>query len=576
MDAFEIELKNCFLDEALQITAETEPCLLKLEKNASDQMNIDQLLRNAHNLKGSSIAVGFPELGAFTHEIETLIIKIKKSEVKAASDVVNLLLRLNDFTSKMVRGLKENFAAHFEFQNLVDEIHLLSSQAKASAAAQSSEMTSQFENDENTEFNQEISNQIPLHFSPLAQAVQALGSSGDESIRVGLSKVEKLINYVGEMVIIQSVLQEQAQKSESQALKKALHMLAKVSKDIQDISMGLRMTPIKPTFQKMSRVVRDTAQSLSKQIEFSVFGEETELDKTVLEKINDPLVHLMRNSVDHGIESTEVRLAAGKPAAGKVSLKAFHRSGRLIIETSDDGGGMDPKRLISKAIEKGILKPGSQMSDKEALALIFKPGFSTKDVATDISGRGVGMDVVKTNLENLGGEIEITSEVGKGTSFRISLPLTLAIVESLIVSYSEQKFVIPLTHVFETIPTRDHTVQYATGVGEVILLRGENLRLFRLGDFFGIKSTKPNEDLIAIVIRSGTEPFALLVDDILTQSQVVVRQLSPDLAGFSAVSGATILGDGKPALILEPADLLKRKINHGSKPIRTHFEGNAA
>lgn len=283
----------------------------------------------------------------------------------------------------------------------------------------------------------------------------------------------------------------------------------------------------------------------------------------MLEKINDPLVHLIRNSVDHGIENSELRVTRGKAAKGSVDLIATHQAGKLVLEVKDDGGGLDAEKLKKKAIEKGILKPETNLTEREAYNLVFAPGFSTKEQVTDVSGRGVGMDVVRTNILELGGEIQIESELGKGTCFRITLPLSLAIIDAMVLTTSNEKFVIPLNHVYETLSPEQKMIQKNSGLGDILLLRGENLPLFRLGDFFGLKSSKRPDEMIAMVVRTGARPFAMLVDDILGQYQVVIKQLGPELAGIKGVSGSTILGDGKPALIIEPQDLLKRKLTNG-------------
>ena len=377
---------------------------------------------------------------------------------------------------------------------------------------------------------------------------------------MGLSKLEDLINYVGEMVILQSVLREQVTSSESVLFKKTVHQLGKVSKEIQDIAMGLRMVPMKPTFQKMQRIVRDTSLDLKKDVKLLVEGEETEVDKTVLERINDPLVHLIRNAVDHGIESPEKRQQNGKAPQGTIYLKAIREASKLAIYVMDDGGGIDPERIRQKAIEKGLIKAEADLSEKQIFNFIFAPGFSTKEQVSDVSGRGVGMDVVKTNIQDLGGEVFIDSVLGKGSTFKVLLPLTLAIIDGMVLMNSSERFVIPLNHVHETLRPEPKALQNSSSMGDVLLLRGENLPLFRLGDFFGLKPEQKTEDMIAIVIRTAGAPFAMLVDDIVGQFQVVVKQLGPELAGFKGVSGTTILGDGRPALILEPQDLIKRKI----------------
>lgn len=564
MDDFEKELKIGFLDEAETAISETEQCFLSLENGSDQTENLNKIFRLAHNLKGSSKAVGFAQFGEFTHEFESFILRVKNNQLPSTKSVVSLLLEGNDFLSIMVQQLKANLEQVFEFSELLEKFK--SPTVEESVEASVEKLPDVIlpaplsEKIEITEPEPEVDVSFSEPRSEKKAPPKIVSSSPDESIRVSLVKLEKLVNFVGEMVILQSVMKEKSQELNSTSLLKTVHELEKVGKEIQEISMGLRLVPIKPVFQKMSRIVRDTAISLGKNVELQLEGEDTELDKTILEKISDPLTHLVRNAADHGIESQEKRVASGKSEKGTISLRALNRSGRLIIEVVDDGGGLNPDILIKKAIQKGILKEGAKLTDKEAFNLIFAPGFSTKEVVTDVSGRGVGMDVVKTNIADLGGEVSIESKLGFGTTFQISLPLTLAIMEAMTISYSGQKFIIPLSHVHETVPTKDHSVQSTQMMGHLLLLRGENLKLMRLGDLLGIRSEKPIEEMITMVIRTGPYPFALLVDDILGQSQVVTKQLSPELSGMLGVSGSTILGDGKPALILEPPDLLKRKL----------------
>ena len=591
MDDFEREIKVCFLDEAGQSLSDTEQCFLALEANPKDADNLNLIFRLAHNLKGSSKAVGFDEMGHFTHEFETFILKIKNNEMEATGDIVSFLLRCNDFLKNMVDGYKADLEAKFDTQSLISEmLQLQSGQAAAPVAepvpeeAPAPEVVAEAEPEVEAMPEQEaaampevaemapqpIVNQMPQTIvAPAAASAHAAApvktpapaasaEKADDNLRVSLSKIEDLLNAVGEMVILQSVLKEQMGPDQPELVRRSTHQLAKVGKEIQDISMSLRMIPVKATFQKMQRIVRDTSKALNKEVQLTLIGEETELDKTILEKVNDPLVHLIRNSVDHGIENAELRLERGKSARGEVKLAAYHEGGRFVLEVRDDGGGLDPKKLIQKAFDKNLLKPGVQISDQEAYRLIFLPGFSTKEQVTDVSGRGVGMDVVRTNIESLGGEVQILSELGKGTTFRILLPLTMAIIDGMVVFVNEHKFVIPMTHVHETLsPNPDH-VQTTTNMGEILLLRGENLPLYYVGDFFGFKSKKKAHELIALVIRNGVTPCALLVDDIQGQSQVVIKRLGPEFHAYRGVSGSTILGDGRPAFILEPPDLFNR------------------
>lgn len=607
MDDFERELKIGFLEEAEAGLTDTEQCFLSLEINPGDIENLNKIFRLAHNLKGSSKAVGFAEMGDFTHEFETFILKVKNGELKATPLVVDLLLRCNDHLTKMVQALKIDIEAKFDSSSLLAEMKVASSggsepqlEAKVqsqgnsapSSPQQSSPAPGPIAIEPNLELLAELEAQgflepkeippaprAPVHAQAVAPTANEHADSQhpdqhhhhqhqqggkqqvvEETIRISLSKLENLLNYVGEMVILQSVLREQSLEVDSLLLKKTVHQLGKVGKEIQDLSMSLRMVPVKPTFQKMQRIVRDTAMALNKDVGIHLFGEATELDKTVLEKISDPLVHLIRNSVDHGIEMPEVRVAAGKTAKGHVRLSAFHESGKLVLEVKDDGGGLNPAKLKAKAIEKGIIKPDAVLTEKEAFNLIFAPGFSTKELVTDVSGRGVGMDVVRTNVVDLSGDISIDSVLGKGTTFRITLPLTLAIIDAMILTFGPEKFVLPLNHVHETLRPTPAQIQDSTGLGQILMLRGENMPIYRLGDFFGRKSKLATTAMIAIVIKNGSKFFAILVDDILGQYQLVVKQLGPELRHFKGVSGSTILGDGKPSLILEPADLFKRKI----------------
>lgn len=638
MDDFELILKNEFLDEAAQSLSDTEQCFLMLENDPNNVDNLNKIFRLAHNLKGSSKAVGFLDMSAFTHEFESFILKLKNGELAFSPEIISLMLTCNDHLIRMVADLKQDHGAKLDSTELLDRMQYLKSnpqeeapveesyqeepqaveeapvavvQPVAQAAAPAVEAPVELE--PNLELLAELlgnfggavnipagevppevaiaapvtpqtsgassaptlastaapkaqsSNVVPLKPNPPKE--ESAGGGGnkapaggavEESIRISVTKLESLLNFVGEMVILQSVLKEQTLTTESAIVRKTTQQIGKVVKEIQDISMSLRMVPIKPTFQKMQRIVRDTAVAVQKDVGIKLVGEDTELDKTVLEKINDPLVHLIRNSVDHGIEPADVRVAEGKPAKGLVTLSAAQKSGKLVIEVTDDGGGLNPEKLKKKAIEKGILKPGVELSEKEAFNLIFAPGFSTKEQVSDVSGRGVGMDVVKTNIHELSGEIQIFSQLKKGTTFQITLPLSLAIIDGMVISFANDKFVVPLNQVYETLRPKADQVQFNQSLGYTLMLRGENLPLYRLGDFFNYQSKQATTDMIALVIRSNTKPYAILVDDILGQYQVVVKKLSAELQNMKGISGSTILGDGKPSFIIEPNDLIKR------------------
>jgi two-component system chemotaxis sensor kinase CheA len=389
----------------------------------------------------------------------------------------------------------------------------------------------------------------------------------EESIRVNLGRIDKLMNNVGELVILQTMLSQHKKSIESLLVQKTIHQLEKITREIQDISMSLRMVPLKQTFQKMQRIVRDTSLELAKEVRLEISGEDTELDKTVLEQIGDPLVHLIRNAVDHGLESKNERIQTGKSEVGLVQLSANNRGSHIVIEVRDDGKGLDPKKLVAKALEKGLIKSGQDLSDEQAYELIFAPGFSTKAIVTNVSGRGVGMDVVKTNITRLSGEIQIETHLGTGTCFRILLPLTIAIIDGIVVRVSDQNYVVPVSNIHESMRPKVEQIGTVTGVGEVLKLRGETLPVYRLGKLLGLKSDKIsiNEATAMVVRPPKMKPFAVLVDEMLKKQQVVIKRLGEEIRGTPGITGGAILGDGKAALIIDFPELVERiKVGHSN------------
>lgn len=583
MDEFEKELKLGFLEEATQLLSEVEACLLQLEKDPENPATIDQIFRIAHNIKGSSKAVGFVAMGDFAHEFESFLLKVKNRELTPNRAVADLTLRCTDHLNMMVQQLKENLEAQFDSRDLLMALQNPGALSSAPAAAPALTVVADASPASGSEAQAEAPAHEPVHApthvvelkappAPSAANNQPKAAA-DESIRVSLSRVEKLINFVGEMMILNSVLREQLRDA-NPLLRKTSTQLHKITKEIQDLSMSLRMMPLKTTFQKMQRIVRDTSSALGKDVNLILTGEETEVDKTILELLTDPLVHIIRNSVDHGIEVPDKRLERGKPRTGNVELKAFHQSGKLVIQIKDDGGGIDTERLRAKATERGILSPGQQLSEKEALHLIFHPGLSTKQEVTDISGRGVGMDVVKTNVERIQGEIEISSEFGKGSCFTINLPLTLAIVDAMILREGDAKFVLPLAQVQESLLLDQAQIKTSRERDEILILRDKTLPLFRLGKMLGVPPVKRtgNEPQMVVVSHSNNFHFAIVVDEIIEQTQIVIKTLGSELRGLQGFSGSTILGDGHPALILELIDLVKL---HAKKPARLSAIGAA-
>ncbi len=383
--------------------------------------------------------------------------------------------------------------------------------------------------------------------------------SETSSIRVSIEKVDQMINLVGELVITQAMLAQTASQFDPVVFEKlhsGMNQLERNTRDLQESVMSIRMMPISFVFSRYPRVVRDLASKLNKRVELKTVGENTELDKGLIEKIADPLTHLVRNSLDHGIEVPEKRTAAGKPAQGTITLRAFHQGGSIVIEVSDDGAGLNRGKILSKARERG-LPVHDGMTDQEVWLLIFEAGFSTADTVTDVSGRGVGMDVVKRNIQGMGGRIDIESAFGVGTRISIRLPLTLAILDGLSVAVGGQMFIVPLNYIIESLQPTAADIKTVSGHGRVVQVRGEYLPVIALHEIFNLRPnvTEVHEGILVILEAEGHKA-ALFVDDLVGQHQVVIKSLESNYRRVQGVSGATIMGDGKVALILDTAALV--------------------
>jgi two-component system chemotaxis sensor kinase CheA len=641
MEDFEKELKLDFLDEATQLLENTEQAFLQLENDLHNKELIDEIFRFAHNLKGTSRAVGFGVVAEFTHEVENLILKLKQEEIEITDHIVSVLLECNDHITTMIAELKENFDASFESSELVTKVqaaidgNLESLTDNSTTPVETVALEETSEEDQNEQeiapdleqASFEVDEELINH--ELLAELEAMNSSGteteasktpsvpqtqevakqedslpglnvfkgkeniskeespknniadptkpklkeekkiekDESIRVSLSRVEALNNFVGELVILQSVLEQQKYIGIQDELAiKSIGQLSKLSKEIQEISMSLRMIPVKTTLQKMSRIVRDTSKTLGKKVNLTLKGEETEIDKTVLEHLADPLVHIVRNAVDHGLESTQERIEVGKDEKGQVVIEAYHEGNNLVIDVSDDGKGINPDIIRAKAIEKGVLDPNSSMNDYDVIQLIFHPGFSTKEEVSEVSGRGVGMDVVKTNIEKLSGDVRVITKLGQGSVFRIVLPLTMAIIDGMVIRVGTEKFVIPIAQVQESLKPNKKDIHYATGIGDCLNLRGKVLPVKKISNLLKLNTEeKEVADQIVIIAKSKQGLIAVAVDDIIQQQQVVIKKLGKEIKDQKGFMGSSILGDGKPAFIVDIDDLCSKTTKKAKK-----------
>jgi two-component system chemotaxis sensor kinase CheA len=593
MEQLERELKMVFLEDAQQLLADAEVHFVALEKASHDPTVIIKIFRLAHNLKGSAGAVSLEVFGHLCHQLESLLTKIKSQEIQIDSDVISLLLKCNDRLCLMVKTLKQNLEAQFENQDLLQEIHQYipgesldastlrpDSTSREQKERQLQEALAAAENKKMAELTQITAASLKTEISPLHTdlpqvarlsdqesdhvSAHAGASSQDESLRVNSKKLDVLIHTAGELVILQSMLAQHCaplhSKAGFQTLVQMIGKFEKVSREIQDIACGLRMIPVRQTFQKMQRVVRDTSHALQKDVQLVLVGEDTELDRSVLERVSDPLVHLMRNAVDHGLEpSAEDRTRSGKAAQGRIELSAFYRGGKVVIEVRDDGVGMDAERLMSKALEKGLIQKGDVV--KSPYHLIFLPGFSTKEQVTDISGRGVGMDIVKANIAELRGEIEIETELGKGTCFRMLLPMTLAVIEGLIVFVGKARFVVPIVQIAETYFIQEGDLKWHLQGSGNLHFKGELLPAYCLSNVLEVESHAPDQTpgRIALVVRPlGHPAFAVIVHDILLQQQVLIKHLGAELEWCKGVTGGAVLKDGRIALILDLFELIEQ------------------
>lgn len=660
-----------FFEEAAEHLASMENLLLGLDTRAPSLDELNAIFRSAHSIKGSSGMFGFNDMMSVTHELETLLDRLRKQELALTSDMVDVFLEARDVISAQLDAHRSGRAPDLACATAVCErIKALAAAESAPAAAAPvaatsarlegpgagatvpcaqrrldiTSVTSAGSKAEavletlkllgeasltagaggawrialtTTASDAEVREALGFVAAPDAIKVSPAADTSDDgsyglfadmpaaehaqeaayrttaalpaqpadtaedggvkfgrraedrtsaessSIRVSVEKVDKLINLVGELVITQAMLAQMSNKVDPVLYEKLLNGLAQLernTRDLQDGVMSIRMMPISFVFNRFPRVVRDLAGKLGKQAELRSVGEGTELDKGLIEKITDPLTHLVRNSIDHGIESPEERIAAGKPEKGTITLRAFHQGGNVIIEVSDDGRGLDRDRILKKARERGMVVSDT-MTDAEVWQLIFEAGFSTAEHITDVSGRGVGMDVVKRNIHALGGRVEIDTSTGTGTRITIRLPLTLAILDGLSVAVGSELFIVPLTYIVESLQPQASDVKTVSGRGRVIHVRGEYLPLIALHDVFNLKPRVDSiEGGIVVILETEGRKTAIVVDELVGQHQVVIKSLETNYRRVYGVSGATIMGDGKVALILDPVAIAREAV----------------
>jgi two-component system chemotaxis sensor kinase CheA len=553
------EFHAAFFEEVSEHLAGLEDGLLQLESRPQDDELIHGIFRAAHSIKGTGGALGFTEVAGFTHHVETVLDQMRQRQLSTTSERIELLLKATDALSSLIDAAKGDCAPPDNLDELVESLRRqIMPEGEVSASVileESSEALILFDN--------EPAAPLPtVAASPAAggEPTRAKSANQAESIRVSVAKVEELINLVGELVIANSMVQQAYadESGDAQSLQEAIAAMDLTTQQLQEQVMAVRMMPIANVFRRFPRIVRDLASTLGKNVILETSGEETELDKQVIEEVSDPLTHLIRNAVDHGLETPAQRIAAGKPAEGRIHLRAFHEGGNVVIEIADDGAGINAQRVRQKAIDRGLIAADAVMTDEETNQLIMLPGFSTAEKITDVSGRGVGMDVVKRNVEALNGSISIRSTQGKGSCFRIRLPLTMAILDGLAMRLGNDVYVLPLLSVVESLrPEPKHIVHIAER-GELVMVRGEPLPLIYTHRLFNVSGepTNPCDGLVVIVEHQGRK-YGIVVDELIGQLQVVMKSLEANYERVDGVSGATILGDGRIAMIVDIAGLVR-------------------
>jgi two-component system chemotaxis sensor kinase CheA len=593
MLAMDPELAGMFFTESLDHLSSIESLILQLESEPGDQKLLNDVFRPFHTIKGNAGALGIARVQQCAHKVENLLDLGRSGKHAIGATEIEVILRAVDVLTTMIRSISALIGGQAgtpteqERVALMDAVEAViagggapapqpavAEPAPAASVATASEPAAAAPSDAAWA----AALQMPVApaaavAAPSAPAVAAppappagkpaAARTGDDplqaSVKVDTRKLDNLVDTVGELVIVQSMIQVDPalMTLADERLSRNLAQLKRITTDLQRNAMAMRMTPIRPTFQKMSRLVRDLAKKSGKQIELVLSGEDTELDRKVVEDINDPLMHMVRNSVDHGIESREKRTALGKPGQARVSLSAYHEGGNIVIAIADDGAGLNTEKIRAKAIAQGLIDVDQPLDDAEIHHLIFMPGFSTADQVTEISGRGVGMDVVRRNIEALRGRVEITTALGQGTTFYIKLPLTLAILEGLLLKAGTERFVLPTFCVRESLRPTPEQVHAIQGRRQMIKVRDSLLPLVPLGELLGEPAyTREPWEATVVVIDDNGRRVGLMVDELLGKQEVVIKSLGEAFAGVKGVAGGAILGDGRIGLILDAGGLV--------------------
>ncbi|MCH9024072.1 MAG: chemotaxis protein CheA [candidate division Zixibacteria bacterium] len=589
-DDIDADFLSEFATESEEYLEQAEASLLTLETDPEDDEAINSIFRAFQTIKGTSAFLGLTQITELAHVVESMLGRVRDGSIKYTEVYADVALQSIDVMKSLTEIAKvgspgqelatpAGLAEIHERLAHPDELEA-DSQAFESGAVDTTPRLGDIIVAENIATREQVedvaSSQaedklgVALVKSKTAKAIevaQALRTqakiagpdrTASSTLRVRTDRLDLLIETVGELVIAQSMIAQDdtVHLGENHKLLKKVGHSGKIVRELQDLSMSMRMVPLKATFQKMARLVRDAAQKCGKSVQLITQGEDEEIDRNMVDIISDPLVHMVRNAVDHGIESAEVRSKANKPAQGTIRLAALRSGSNVLIKIEDDGAGLNRQRIVEKAIEKSLIESDKGMTDSEVFELIFRPGFSTVENVTDLSGRGVGMDVVKRGIDALGGRINIASEFGKGTEFIMQLPLTMAITDGMLVKVGKEHFIIPTININRSFRPNAEQISTVAGRGEMVLLHGQVIPVYRLYEIFGIKGAiEVMTDSLLVIVGDGKTPCAFMVDELLNQQQVVAKPIGDGLGKVSGVSGGAILGDGRVGLILDTIEL---------------------
>lgn len=565
------ELIADFIMESREHLSAIEGQLLAVEQNPGNLEPIHSIFRGFHTIKGLA---GFLELGAIrevAHEVETVLDLARDGRLAFTPAVVDVVLASADYLSEEIRRVEcllngSQPEPPSDSGPLLHKVRSLmhgGSEAKAGVSGEAYPVGQALGSlSEAMQVSEAMPDPENVAASPGAKPEKRSPGAGEaRAVKVDTAKLDYLVDMVGEMVIAESMVRHNPELSavQSAGVLRSLAQLGRITGEVQKTAMSMRMVPIGGLFQKMARLVRDLSRKGGKEVEFETAGEDTELDRNIVEELADPLMHMVRNAVDHGIETPEERRAAGKAPAARVTLRAFHQAGHISIAVSDDGRGLNRAKIVAKAREKGLIESADHLSESEIFNLIFEPGFSTADQVTDISGRGVGMDVVRKRIQQLRGRVEIQSAAGQGTTFLLKLPLTLAIIDGLVVAVGNERYIVPVFAVKEMLRPTAETISTVENREEMALVRGRLFPVVRLYRRFGVtaRSEEATESVLIIAECAGKD-FCLMVDRVIGKQEVVIKSLGETMQNIAGVAGGAIMGDGRVGLILDMEGLFRR------------------